>query len=72
MIDADTTRAGNQDFHFVEGGRPFFGSAGDLWAEQDAAKSQKMVYGDVNGDGVADLAIRLNGLRDLDASDFVL
>lgn len=48
-IDADTTLDGDQDFHFGGSG------AGALWVESGT------LLGDVDGDGVADLAIDLGG-----------
>ena len=64
-IDADTTAGGNQAFKWI-GGNAFDGHAGELRFEGG------FVYGDVNGDGVADFSIRVAGLSKMAASDFVL
>lgn len=61
-IDADTTQSGNQQFSLVGGPT---GHAGELWyyrvyigaGEDGYVLSQ--IFGDVNGDGVADLEIRV-------------
>jgi Ca2+-binding RTX toxin-like protein len=65
-IDADQDgTAGNQAFKFI-GGKAFTGRDGEL------RFSGGSVYGDVNGDKVADFAIKVAGLKALAASDFVL
>jgi serralysin len=65
-IDADQDgTSGNQAFKFI-GSRAFTGQDGEL---RFASGS---VYGDVNGDGFADFAIRVAGLTKMAASDFVL
>ncbi|TMM46198.1 calcium-binding protein [Qipengyuania marisflavi] len=61
--------AGNQAFTFI-GDAAFSGNAGELRFEQIGSSTR--VYADVDGDGVADFMIRLNGLHDLQASDFML
>jgi len=64
-IDADTTRAGNQAFAFI--GEAAFGSvAGQL------RYHGSVVEGDVNGDGQADLAIRIDNGARLTESSFLL
>ena len=55
-IDANTNVAGDQAFTIRHGGVPT-GAAGDLWWTQDAVTKALTWYGDVNGDGIADLQI---------------
>ncbi|NUB46208.1 M10 family metallopeptidase C-terminal domain-containing protein [Fertoebacter nigrum] len=74
FIDANTTLAGNQTFNFT-GDKPFFTSAGDLWTEVGGAGIK--IFGDINGDGVADLNIVVYGIGnpyevDFQGSDFIL
>ncbi|HEY8382533.1 MAG TPA: M10 family metallopeptidase C-terminal domain-containing protein [Microvirga sp.] len=65
-IDADQDgTAGNQAFKFI-GSKAFTGRDGEL------RFSGGNLYGDVNGDGVADLAVKLTGVKALSASDFFL
>lgn len=74
FLDADAKAAGDQGFHLCAE-KPFFTSAGDLWIEtttgKDGSKLQT-VYGDVQGDGVADFAIGVQGSAPLTAADFIL
>ena len=69
-IDADTTHAGNDAFHFI-GLTPFGGHAGEL--RQFSQGANTIIEGDVNGDGNADFQIALTtpGLT-LTEGDFVL
>jgi Ca2+-binding RTX toxin-like protein len=60
--------SGNQAFHYVGAGA--FGAAGDLRAYVSAG--QTIIAGDIDGDGVADFRIRLDGVYSLTSSDFVL
>jgi Ca2+-binding RTX toxin-like protein len=65
-IDADQDgTAGNQSFKFI-GSRAFSGQDGEL------RFSGGTVYGDVNGDGAADFAIKVSGVRTMYTSDFLL
>ncbi|HMQ95118.1 MAG TPA: calcium-binding protein [Amaricoccus sp.] len=64
-IDADTTHAGDQAFHFL-GAAAFTGHAGDL------RFATGLLAGDVNGDGLADFAITVSGVARLGASDILL
>ena len=64
-IDADITTAGDQAFTFV-GRAGFSGTAGEL------RFNGALLTGDVDGDGVADFAIAIDGAPALAASDFVL
>jgi serralysin len=67
-LDADTTSGGNQAFSFV-GTKAFSGDAGELRYVE--AKSDTFIYGDVNGDRIADFAIHLDDRLALSAGDFV-
>ncbi len=69
-IDANTSvaAAGNQSFGFA--GQTTTVSANSVnWFQQDG---NTFVQGDVNGDAAADFMIKLNGLHNLQSSDFVL
>lgn len=68
-IDAVRSEADDQAFDFV-GLTEFSGAAGELrLGERDG---DTFVYGDVDGDGNADLAIGFVGTVDLTADDFLL
>lgn len=64
-IDADTHTAGNQAFTYV-GAQPLSGTAGELRYQTG------IVSGDVNGDGVADLELRIVNNAVLGADAFIL
>ncbi|MDA0222325.1 MAG: hypothetical protein O3C11_03225 [Proteobacteria bacterium] len=68
-IDAQVTLAGNQAFTFI-GTASFGGTEGELRYVQNA--NHTFITADVNGDGIADLEIRLNGLHTLVEGDFIL
>jgi len=68
-IDADGA-AGAQDAFAWLGTGAFTGSAGQLRYEQVGGNT--LVYGDTNGDSVADLQITLTGLIGLGAANFLL
>jgi Ca2+-binding RTX toxin-like protein len=68
-IDARTTKGGNQAFSFI-GTKAFDGKAGELRYEK--AKSDTYIYGDVNGDKVADFTIHLDDRVGLSKSYFIL
>jgi len=67
-IDANSFLAGNQDFQFI-GGDSFHGtgssSAGEL------RFSQRLLQGDLNGDGKADFEIKLVGVLELNTDDIL-
>ncbi|MBB1250339.1 calcium-binding protein [Rhizobium sp. G21] len=64
-IDAKTGQSGNQSFRFIGGG-DFTGTAGQLRFEDS------FVFGDVNGDRKADLAIELKDVNSMNGGDFIL
>ncbi len=66
----DAVSGGDDDAFTFTGGSEFTGVAGELITFTDGEDT--FVAGDVNGDGVADFQIRLEGLYDLTAGDFVL
>ncbi|MCB1659412.1 MAG: tandem-95 repeat protein, partial [Pseudomonadales bacterium] len=57
-IDANSALAGNQNFSFI-GEQAFSNTAGEL------RFSQRLLQGDINGDGVADFEIKLVGVLEL-------
>jgi Ca2+-binding RTX toxin-like protein len=69
QVDADRTIGWDQAFAFI-GSDDFTGVAGQLRYHQTGGNTY--VEGDTNGDGAADFDIRLYGLIDLVAGDFVL
>ncbi|MDF0700400.1 polysaccharide lyase family 7 protein [Rhizobium sp. MC63] len=68
-IDANTTVSGGQAFTFV-GTDTFSKQSGEL--RYVNTSSETFLYGDVNGDGVADFSIHIDGVFKLQAEDFVL
>jgi hypothetical protein len=68
-IDANSLVSTNQAFTFI-GTSAFSNVAGQLRYETSAGATT--IFGDVNGDGIADLQIQLSGSIPLIASDFVL
>ena len=68
-IDADSTTAKNDAFSFI-GTKAFTGTAGELRFEKKA--SDTFVYGDVNGDKIADIAVHLDDAMTLGKGFFVL
>ncbi len=66
-VDANAALAGDQAFVLVAA---FTGVAGQARLAFDAALNRSILLGDVNGDGVADLAIAIAG--PVGAGDFVL
>ncbi|WP_343712574.1 calcium-binding protein [Inquilinus sp.] len=69
LIDASTGAAGDQAFTFIGNG-VFTNHAGEL--RFAVSGSTATIAGDINGDGVSDFHIVLNGVTALQASDFVL
>lgn len=68
-IYANPQLAGDQAFRFL-GTSGFAGLAGGLRIERD--RTATLVHADLDGDGLPDLSIRLNGTATLLAEDFVL
>jgi Ca2+-binding RTX toxin-like protein len=75
-IDANTRRAGNQDFHFVDGNlKQSFAAyhkhhAEGQWAGALRVTAHNLVQADVNGDGKADFEIVVHGDH-LTKADFI-
>lgn len=69
LWDADAKKAGMQDFDFI-GRKEFTKTAGELRYEKYG--SGVLLSGDTNGDGKADLMIKLRGVVNLHESDFIL
>jgi Ca2+-binding RTX toxin-like protein len=69
-IDANAGAAGDQAFVFI-GTAAFSSVAGELRFEA-APSGARTIYGDLNGDGIADFQIQLTGASSLVASDFLL
>jgi Ca2+-binding RTX toxin-like protein len=68
-VDADSLTAGDQNFAFI-GTAAFAGVAGQLRYEKTGGDT--FVYGDLDGDAVADFKLQINGELTLQASDFLL
>lgn len=68
-IDANSLLNGNQAFHFI-GTNALDGTAGAL--DYKVINGNAYVYGDVNGDKVADFSIGVAGTTSLAASSFTL
>lgn len=68
-IDANPWTKNDQAFRFI-GTAAFSHAAGELRYEQ--AGGNTFVSGDINGDGVADFTIQVDGLVPLTAADFML
>lgn len=68
-VDANSTLAGNQAFAFLGTGA-FTNAAGQLRFEQSGGNT--FVQGDIDGDGVADFVIQLDGTLNLVGGDFIL
>ena len=66
QIDADSATAGDDGFAF--GGAA--AGAHSVWLA--ASGADVIVFGDVNGDAVADFEIRIAAIGSLGAGDFVL
>lgn len=68
-IDANTKKAGNQDFRFI-GTKDFTGKAGEVQYKMKA--SDTYIYADVDGDKKADFGIILDEKTKMYLDDFVL
>ncbi|MEQ9688970.1 MAG: M10 family metallopeptidase C-terminal domain-containing protein [Bauldia litoralis] len=74
-IDAKKGKKGNQDFKFI-GDMEFDGKSGELrYKQKDRPGDDRdltIIQGDKDGDGKADFALKVRGLVDFEAGDFVL
>jgi hypothetical protein len=68
-VDANSSMIGNQVFTFIEN-QNFHNMAGEIRWEKVAGGAY--IYGDVNGDGTADLSIFLKDVAKLAMDDFYL
>jgi len=68
VIDSNTTARGNQAFAFI--GTAAYSGPGQV--RYTVADGSATVHGDVNGDGVDDFQILVNGVTVLNVSDFIL
>ena len=68
VIDANTNLANDQAFNFIGNDVAFSNVAGQL----RFVSATNSVFGDVNGDSIADFEIALSGVTSLTASDFIL
>lgn len=68
VIDANVNLANDQAFNFIGNNVAFSNVAGQL----RFVSATNSVFGDVNGDGVADFQIDLTGVASLTAGDFIL
>ncbi|BAT59368.1 endo-1,3-1,4-beta-glycanase ExsH [Variibacter gotjawalensis] len=68
-IDANTLVAGNQAFAFI-GTSAFSRAAGQL--RYGTSNGMTIVEGDVNGDGIADFSVALQGIQSLTVAAFIL
>jgi Ca2+-binding RTX toxin-like protein len=69
QVDANSGLGGDQDFTFI-GSSAFHNVAGEL--RYEIINGNTYVYGDTNGDGLADLMIRLDGSHALVSGDFIV
>jgi Ca2+-binding RTX toxin-like protein/beta-glucanase (GH16 family) len=70
-IDADVGTPGDQSFTYI-GANAFSHHAGELQVTLDLGTGVANVYGDVDGDGVADFHLVLTNVTKIVATDFVL
>ncbi len=68
-IDANTISAGDQAYDFI-GTSAFTATAGQL--RYSVTGSTTTIYGDMDGDGVADFGLTLSGVANVGLADFVL
>lgn len=69
LVDANTRTTANDAFSFI-GTNAFHGVAGEL--RYEASQGDVTVFGDTNGDRIADFSIVLTGVQVVTAADFVL
>ena len=68
-VDANTNMAGDQKFAFI-GTSAFSKTAGQL--RYEVTGKDAILMGDVNGDGLADFKVLLQGVSSFQVSDFLL
>ncbi|MCH8617149.1 calcium-binding protein [Sphingomonas sp. SM33] len=69
QVDANSLLTGRQGFSFI-GSDAFHNVAGELRYEESGGNT--FVYGDTNGDGIADFMVMLDGGHTLTGGDFLL
>lgn len=70
IVDADANTVGQQDWTVVDAPT---NAAGQLWIDSSgSATGDYVVFGDDDGDGLADLMIRVHAVSGFSASDIVL
>ena len=70
IVDANANAVGGQDWTVVDAPS---GAAGQLWIDSSgSAMGDYVVFGDDDGDGLADLMIRVHAISGFSASDIVL
>ncbi|HEV2746290.1 MAG TPA: hypothetical protein VGW34_03205 [Allosphingosinicella sp.] len=69
VVDADGAAAGDQNFRFI-GTDAFSGVAGEL--RYQAIRGDAFLQGDVNGDGLADFFVRIEGVTEVFRADIIL
>ena len=69
-IDANTDWSGHQDFKFI--GSNWLKDAGDLGVYVDRAHNKTYVQANIDRDADFEVSIVLNGVHQLEASDFIL
>lgn len=70
FADVDAIAGGADDDFVYLGNAAFTGTAGELRWENDSGDT--MVYMDIDGDGMAEYAVALDGTLSLTAADFIL
>lgn len=69
LVDANSLLAGQQDFAFI-GTETFHHVAGELRYQEVSGNT--FIYGDTNGDGIADFMILVDGSHAFTRADFIL
>lgn len=69
-LDADTTASGQQEFAFIGG--DWLSGAGELGVYTSVAQNKTYIQARVSDNPAEDLRLELQGVHDLDESDFIL